>query len=266
MPRSPLKSLGVVVLACLSLAACSDPPPMEAQNTSLETVNLDDPTPEDIAASKAAAEVIYCPRSRQHVTRAECGRVTEIWDNLEKGKGAIDAPPQMVRDEAATVSFAVAGETSGTTVEEVLDVETVNGSVEEVKIGGVMAAELTGRGFKIEPSGKQRKAIGPAGSMLWEWQVTPLKDHGPGLRVQAFVVVPGPNGTGQEILLKTYRKDVSVKVTTGQRAADWMDESAAWFTRGNNWLKALAGLLGALAAVWAALKAFRPKRKAEPPA
>jgi hypothetical protein len=200
------------------------------------------------------------------VTRGECRRVTEIWDNLERGKGAIDAPPEMVRDEAATVSFAVAGESSGTTVEEVLDVEALNGSVEEVKIGGRMAAELTGRGFKIEPKGKVRKDIGPAGSMLWEWQVTPLKDHGPGLRVQAFVVVPGPNETEQDIFLKTYKKDVLVKVTSGQRAADWMDESAAWFARGNNWLKALAGFLAALAAVWAALKAFRPKRKADPPA
>lgn len=265
MTMSPLKSLGLVFLGCLGLAACNMGGG-EANNTSLDTTYLDDPTPENIAAAKAASEVIYCKRSRQHATRGECNRITEIWDNLETGKAAIDAPPEMVRDEAATVSFAVAGETSGTTVEEVLDVETLNGSVGEVKIGGVMAAELTGRGFKIEPSGRVRKEIGPAGSMLWEWQVTPLKNHGPGLRVQAFVIVPGPNGTRQEILLQTYKKDVRVKVTTGQRAADWMDESAAWFVRGNNWLKALAGLLAAIAGVWAALKAFRPKPKADPPA
>jgi hypothetical protein len=226
----------------------------------------DAPTPKDIAIAKAAAEIVYCSRSKQHVTRAECERVTEIWDNLENGKGAIEAPSEMVRDEASTVSFAVAGESSGTTVAEVLGSETLNGTVEAVKIGGVMAAELTGRGFKVEPTGRVRKEVGPAGSMLWEWEVTPLKDHGPGLRLQAFVVVPGPNGTEQEIFLRTYKKDVSVKVTRSQRVADWMDDSAAWFTRGNNWLKALAGLLTALAAVWAALKAFRRKPKSDPPA
>jgi hypothetical protein len=258
-----LKSLAVLLAACLGLAACDNP-----RGAAVDpSANYDDSLfANDAGASNAAAEVIYCPRTRQHLTRAECTRVTEIWDNLEEGKGAIDAPPEMVRDEPATVSFAVAGETSGTTVEEILDVEALNGSVETVKIGGVMAAELTGRGFEIEPKGKVRKEIGPAGSMLWEWQVTPRKDHGPGLRVQAFVVVPGPNGTQQEIFLRTYRKDVSVKVTGGQRVADWMDETSAWFTRGNNWLKALAGLLTALAAVWAALKALRPRAKAEPPA
>lgn len=266
MRRSSLKSLGLIVAASLSLAACSEPADMAANNTA-SPYQDDALMANSVAVPKADLEIAYCSRTRQHVTRAECARVTEIWDNLEKGKGAIDAPPEMVRDEAATVSFAVAGETSGTTVEEVLDVETLNsGSVEEVKIGGVMAAELTGRGFKIEPSGKVRREVGPAGSMLWEWQVTPLKDHGSGLRVQAYVIVPGPKGAPQDILISTYKKNVRVKVTAGQRAADWMDESAAWFTRGNNWLKALAGFLGALAAVWAALKAFRPKRKAEPPA
>src|SRR5688500_3095228 len=117
MMVSPLKPLGLVFLGSLSLAACDSGPPEQVQNTSLDTTYLGDPTPEEIAAAKAAKEVIYCPRSKQHVTRGECKRVTEIWDNLEKGKGAIDAPPEMVRDEASTVSFAVAAESSGTTVE-----------------------------------------------------------------------------------------------------------------------------------------------------
>jgi CRISPR/Cas system-associated exonuclease Cas4 (RecB family) len=261
MTAPALRSHILVLLGILSLAACDKPPPIDEPPASAPP--LDDGPAANAVAVTAAAEIVYCPRSKQHVTRLECERVTEIWDNLETGKGAIEAPSEMVRDEASTVSFAVAGETSGTTVEEVLGAEAVNGSVEAVKIGGVMSAELTGQGFAIEPKGKVRKEIGPAGSMLWEWQVTPLKNHGNRLRAQAFVVVPGPNGTTQEIFLKTYSKDVAVKVTGGQRIADWMDESSAWFARGNNWLKALAGFLAALAAVWAALKAFRPK-KAEP--
>ena len=266
MGTSSLKSLGLALAACLSLAACSDPPEMGAQNTSDDTMSFDDPTPVDAAAAKAAAEVAYCARSRQHVTRAECKRLNEIWDNLETGKGAIEAPSEMVRDETSTVSFAIAGESSGMAVEDVLGNEAFSGTTEAVKIGGLMSARLTGQGFRIEPAGAVRKEIGPAGTMLWEWQVTPLKDHGDRLRVQAFVIVPGPNGTQQESHLKTFSKDVKVTVTSGQRVADWMDESSAWFTRGNNWLKALAGFLTALAAAWAALKAFRPKRKADPPA
>jgi hypothetical protein len=263
---SSLKSLGLAVAACLSLAACSDPPPDATNASAEETLTSEAPTPEALAAAKAAAEIAYCPLSKQHVTRAECKRVTEIWDNLETGKGAIEAPPEMVRDETSTVSFAIAGESSGTTVEEVLGSEAFNGSVEAVKIGGAMSAQLTGRGFRIEPAGKVRREIGPAGTMLWEWQVTPLKDHGDKLRVQAFVIVPGPNGAQQESHLKTFGKEVKVKVTSGQRVADWMDESSAWLTRGNNWLKALAGFLTALAAVLVALKAFRPKPKTEPSA
>lgn len=267
MRTKSLKSFALALAACLSLAACSDPPTYSGGGNVEDYLTSETPTPESIAAAKAAAEIAYCPLSRQHVTRAECKRVTEIWDNLETGKGAIEAPAEMVRDEISTVSFAIAGESSGTSVEEVLGNEAFNGSVETVKIGGAMSAELTGRGFTIEPRGKVRKEIGPAGSMLWEWQVIPLKDHGDKLRVQAFVIVPGPNGAPQESHLKTFAKEVKVKVTSGQRVADWMDESSSWLTRGNNWLKALAGFLTALAAVLVALKAFRPKpTKAEPPA
>jgi hypothetical protein len=268
MPAFPLKWLGFTIAVSVQLAACGGAPPDQGQNASAEDFTgpaTTAATPEQIAAAKAGAEIVYCPRNKQHVTRIECKRLNEIWDNLETGKAAIEAPDEMVREEASTVSFAIAGESSGQTVEDVLGTEGFNGAVDEVKIGGVMAARLTGRGFRIEPAETVRKELGPAGSMLWEWQVTPLKDHGDRLRVQAFVIVPGPNGSRQESPLKTFSKDVKVKVTGGQRLGDWMDESSAWFQRGNNWLKALAGLLTALGAVLVALRALRSRPKPAPP-
>src|SRR3954469_10960238 len=100
MRTSSLKSLGPALAACLSLAACGGAPDMGANNAMAELPSTSEgPTPESIAAAKAAAEIAFCPLSKQHVTRAECKRVTEIWDHLETGKGAIEAPPEMVRDE-----------------------------------------------------------------------------------------------------------------------------------------------------------------------
>jgi hypothetical protein len=264
MSMSPRTSFAAALVACLTLSACDEAPKGAGAPGDMTTFNNDAPTPEDIAAAKAAAKIVYCARNKQHVSRTECKRLNEIWDNLATGKAAIDAPAEMVRDTPSTVSFAIAGDDSGTTVGEILGSDATP-VTQTVKIGGTMAASLTGRGFKIEPAGTVRKEIGPAGTMLWEWQVTPLKGHDDRLRVEAFVIVPGPNGTQQESPLRNFTKDVRVKVTSGQRVADLMDESSSWLQRGNNWLKTLAGFLTALGAVFVAIKALRPKPKSAPP-
>lgn len=123
-----------------------------------------------------------------------------------------------------------------------------------------MAAELTGVGFKITPSGKWQQDV-LLGGAQWQWTVTALKGHKHQLRLAAYVLVPDADKQKPQ-LLKTLDVPLAVKVPLMERVDDGMIDSAAWLQHGANWLKALLAFLLAAAGVIAFFKRKRRRKTA----
>ncbi len=201
-------------------------------------------------------EVIYCEVLQDQTTRAQCDYYQEIWDKLEVGAGGVVIPDSLVRGDTATISFAITRDPNDAPLPELLGQQPD----QEVKlrIGQLMAAELQGDGFKIEPGGLQQRDLFVGNSTRWDWKVTPLKARTYQLMLSAYVVVRAADEAQKESLLKTLDLPLSVTVTWGQRLGDAMDDSQAWLAKGTNWIKALTAFLLAVGALIAIFRRKKP--------
>lgn len=206
-------------------------------------------------------EVIYCARVMREARRSECEVFERAWRNLEEGSGAVAAPSSMVRGETVKISFAVSADAEGNkgqpVAEELLGQETTQRVT--LQVGARMAAQLTGEGFKIEPSEPVERQLGVTRGALWEWDVTALKARRHLLLIRVFVRVKDTDGE-QTRLLKSREIPITVRVTTGQTIGDYLDDSQAWLGRGTNWLKALTAFIAAVAGVTLAARQLRSGR------
>ena len=201
-------------------------------------------------------EVIYCDVLHDRAPRSQCAYYAEIWSKLEVGAGGIRVPSSIARGETETVSFAISRDENAAPLTDALGGRP-DTSV-KLKIGRLMAAQLQGDGFRVEPGGLQQKDLFLGDTTRWDWQVTPLRAPKYRLVLSAYVVVRAADGSQKESLLKTLELPLPVTVTWGQRISDFMDDSLDWLTRGTNWLKALTAFLLALGGLFAI---FRTKEK-----
>lgn len=207
------------------------------------------------------AEIIYCGVIQDRVPRSECDYYEEIRENLAEGEAAIIAPDKMVRGEKTRVSFAITRDPRATPLKDVLPGEPSEKF--KAKVARRMAAQLEGQGFTVEPSGIVHKDLFLGDAMRWDWVVTPLRARSHRLTLSAYVAVKTPEGD-KENLIRTVSRDVIVEVPVGTRVGDAMDDSVDWMGRGQNWLKALGGLIAALGAVWLAIRTFGKPQEDKP--
>lgn len=212
-------------------------------------------------------EIVYCDVLRDEATGAQCDYYTKIWSKLEVGSGGVEFPPSIVRDETATISFAITRDPTDAPLDDVL------GSAPDrrvtLKIGRFMAAQLQGDGFRIDPAGLQQRDLFVGNATRWDWRVTPVKARNHRLLLSAYVVVEAADGSRKESLLKTLELPLAVDVTWGQRLGDVLDDSQAWLTKGTNWLRALTVFLVALGGLFAVFRRKKPAAstsQADPPA
>jgi hypothetical protein len=212
------------------------------------------------ANSAAADPVTYCPRLDEQVPASTCAWFTDIKKHLPGGTGVFNPPQRMYRGETETVEFSLVAGSDDAPAE--AQVETAGRNVQHVEtpITPRMAAELKGEGFRIEPAGRQEQDLGAAGSGYWSWQVTALPGQRHFLVLRAFAFAKGPGKAPRQVWAETLHREVTVPIRTRDRVSDFVDSSTSWFGRLSIWLKALAGLIVAAGAVWAAIRYFGKKQ------
>lgn len=197
-------------------------------------------------------KVIYCGVLHDRATLSQCAYYEEIWSKLDVGSGGVHVPPSIERGETETISFAISRNQISAPLSDALGAKP-NTEV-KLKIGRLMAAQLQGDGFKIDPAGLQQRDLFLGDSTRWDWQVTPLKAPKYRLVLTAYVIVRSADGGEKQSLLKALELPLPVTVTWGQRVGDFMDDSIAWLTKGTNWIKALTAFLLALGALFAVVR------------
>ncbi len=209
-----------------------------------------------MASELDPSAVIYCNLIRDRTTRADCKRVTEFVTNLDVGTGAVEYPRKMIRGETATVGFAVSSDTRSTSASDLLGIKP-NTEV-ALKIGRIMAAQLQGDGFRIEPVGLQKRDLFVADGARWDWKVTALKAPRHRLSLSAYVILPAQDGAEKENILKTLELPLSVTVTWGQWFDDFVADTSKRVEKATALGKLLLGLLAVLSLLATALglKAF----------
>lgn len=210
----------------------------------------------DAPDGSRAGGTVYCELIQDSVPAAECEHYRQVWTRLETGEAALDAPPAMTRGVAATVSFALARASSGAAAGDMLD--SAPEKTAAVRVGRRMAARLEGEGFTIDPAGLVERDLFAGGAGRWDWTVTPTRGGPQRLRLGVYVIVRSPDGASRENLIRTLSHDIDVAVAKGDRRKDAIRESKTWLELANEWLLALAALVGGgLLAVWLAIRKFR---------
>lgn len=195
--------------------------------------------------------VIYCDLIRDRTTRSDCDRVTEFVTRLDVGSGAVGHPRTMIRGETANIGFVVSSDTRPASVSDLLG--TKPEAEVALKIGRIMAAQLQGDGFKIEPVGLQKRDLFAADGARWDWKVTALKAPRHRLSLSAYVVLPSQDGAEKENILKTLELPLSVTVTWGQWFDDFVADTSKRVENATALGKLLLGLVGVLSLLATAL-------------
>jgi hypothetical protein len=209
---------------------------------------------EPVAAG--AGGTVYCDLIQDNIPAAECEHYRQVWARLETGEGALDAPPAMTRGVAQIVSFALTRASAPVRAGEMLD--SAPEKTAAVRVGRRMAARLEGESFTIDPAGLVERDLFAGGAGRWDWTVTPTRGGPQRLRLGVYVIVRSPDGASRENLIRTLSHDINVAVAKGDQRKDAIRESKSWLDLANEWLLALAALVGGgLLAVWLAIRKFR---------
>jgi hypothetical protein len=207
----------------------------------------------------------FCNIIQDRIPAAECDYYQEVWNRLGSGQAAFDVPQVMRRGVTAQVSFALVraeqGSDASAAAASLLDSAPERSAT--IRVGRRMAVNLSGEGFRIEPQGLQERDLGPGGQARWDWRVTPEVRGHKTLTISAYVVVQPPNGPRTENLIRTLSQEVDVDVSASDRAKDIAEASKSWLGIANEWLLALAALIGGgVLALILALRRVRRKKEA----
>ncbi len=204
----------------------------------------------------------YCALAGSVMTTEACTIYGNRSDSVP-GKGSLSAPSSLYRGQAGTVRFAVVADIAGdegnaaNVLVDATDSKTV--TIKNVRFGTIMEAQLYGEGFKITPVGPSRIDAEETGEALWQWTIVPVRATRHILRIQGWVLRRNAEGKlvrARPIHHPAIAVDVPIRWFP-EWVHDLMDDSRIWFADGANWLKALSGLVAALAVLWAGLRAFR---------
>ena len=206
-----------------------------------------------------ADESGYCALAGTVMTIGACKAYGDQPDSVI-GTASLSAPTSMYRGEAGTVRFAVvAGEEDPAANDLVDSTDAKTVPVKNVRFGRIMEARLYGEGFEIAPSDAVRIDAEETGEALWQWTIVPVRALRHKLRIEGWVL--RRNGQGRLVRARPiHHPDIVVDVPI-RWFPDWvhdlMDDSLSWFADGANWLKALSGLVTALAVLWGGFRALR---------
>jgi hypothetical protein len=98
--------------------------------------------------------------------------------------------------------------------------------VEQVSVAPLMAAELRGREFDIDPEGRQDQIVPPEGFSEWRWSVVPESSGEKTLRFVVYVVLRLPDGSEEDRQI-VKDKTVAVSVNPAYSVGNFLSENFA---------------------------------------
>ncbi len=284
-----------VLLLCAAMPACSEK--METMNTTAEVNEADVAlaadnmtTVADNVASNAMDAGSNAANSGDKIARiaptptplpancrgmdaTECAWIASQKAQLDSGVAAFAPPSEMVVGQAQDITLAVGSnkqDADGPTVENKIDdalghTPTPRRTV-AVKVGRYMKATLTGGAFKIESIGDDSKDLGASGFAVWQWRVTPMEKGDQTLMLKVEADAKGADGKPTQLELASKSVAIKVDVTKAQRREEQVGEAKTFIQQITDLLGgtkglliALAGLIGAAAAVYWAIRNFGKK-------
>lgn len=218
----------------------------------------------------------FCEEIGRRVSQADCDVLNQLADGAQAGVAAFNAPDPMKRGERHTLQLAIG---HAPTPEEIAErvaasraeaqraeaasatgehgglgdngprvtVDPLEGETVEYQplVGRFMRAELSGAGFNITAQSPASQEVLPDSVTTWTWEV--IAQQGGQRALTLTTVVEGCTAQGQCYPLRSTSRNYAVNVTVG-----WLGRAEDFLTAAPNWLKLLAGVLAALAALIAA--------------
>ncbi len=281
---------GAVAALALLLAGCGTQPPGarqdDTENTSVEVADVQPtPTPApDVtrqhhahrvtrATTGVAGDAVapvgtptpaatdpatpWCAAADDNVSTADCTRLTDFVQHLKIGEAGINAPAAMYVGDTDQLTFAITNDPAANPVGDVLGTQPTERM--PVKVTRRMAAELTGIGFGITPSGSQARDLSATGGAFWSWTIAAQPGANHKLDLSVYVNSAAANAPPELHLVRVLHKDIKVKVRLGDRLDTDLKNATDKSNALSTLLKALLGLVVAAGALWAGIKAFGKK-------
>jgi len=292
---------GAVVPLALLLAGCgnrtTDASQGETENTSIEVVDvapMPTPAPSTIRPHHARRETRatpgvegdglvpvgtptpavtdpgtpWCAAADDNVSPADCTRLTDFVQHLKIGEAGINAPAAMYVGDTDQLTFAITNDPKANPVSDVLGSQPTQEM--PVKVTRRMAAELTGVGFGITPTGNQARDLSATGGAFWSWTIAAQPGANHKLDLSVYVNSAAANAPPELHLVRVLHKDIKVKVRLGDRLDTDLKSATDRSNALSTLLKALLGLVVAAGALWAGIRAFGKKpekgESGDPPA
>lgn len=267
-----------ILLACFLLAACGGGAAVNNTSALDENVIANE---HDIGttvvptvslgneADNTADGLEYCDVVRAELPVGQCARYRAQRDRLESGVRAFHAPSEMVAGQTYEVRLAIGALANR---EEV--VATAGGSagdpgtnVKETRVGRFMRARLIGTSFDIAPLGEAERDLGGTSEEVWVWSVKPRQQGPNQLTAELEVLAVGAEGRRERLAIYRNNATVQVNVSAAQRREERHKARMTTLSRAKELLTSTEGVLGALAAVLAAiaLVVWRVKRIGKDP-
>lgn len=208
------------------VAAFNAPDPMKrGERHTLQLAIGHAPTPEEIAERERLAREAAAERLAAREAEAQSAEAASV-ASQSGGDDTRAAPPPPTPSETV----------------DPLEGETVE---YQPLVGRFMRAELTGAGFNIAALSPASQEVLPDSVTTWTWDV--IAQQGGQRALTLTTVVEGCTAEGQCYPLRSTSRNYAVNVTVG-----WLGRAEDFLTAAPNWLKLLAGVLAALAALIAA--------------
>jgi hypothetical protein len=219
----------------------------------------------DQAVALAPAPLIFCAEIQQRVTQADCDDYVAQARSARAGLGAFNAPNPMTRDQTTTLELAVSFKPpapGASTPEEV--VSGLPGKVVPIAptVGRHMAAELSGEGFTVTPSGLQQRDVEPGSVTTWDWTVRADRKGDHVLILKTVVEAAKADGGWIPLASTTKNQTIHVTVDKADAVRDVLDGIPDWLKSIQAIVVALAALLGAVILLvrrWRKLKGAKAK-------
>ena len=221
------------------------------------------PPPPPAPTSTPAPGESWCDAADDNVSPAECARLTGFVQHLKIGEAGINAPQTMYVGDTDQLTFAITNNPTANPVGDVLGgtpTETM-----PVKVTRRMAAELTGVGFEIKPTGNQARDLSATGGAFWSWTITAQPGASHKLDLSVYVNSARANEPPELHLVRVLHRNITVKVRIGDRVDKGIKRATDQSTGLTTLMKALLGLVVAAGALWAAIRTFGKKAKPEDP-
>lgn len=252
-----------IVLALIAVSGCN-PTPMSVSNTvAVEAGGTDNMRVEGNAATDSGASA-PCPAiGGRQVAAAQCDEFTRQASAVADGVAAFDPPRRMRIGKPETVTLVIGQAADAQAVTAAVAGDTGNASTgssvrtEKISIGENVSAALGSPNsmFKITPDGPVVKSMPGKGQQIWQWSVEALVPGKHKLTLTIGVPLVGASSEVWQVLEpRSFEIDVQARKRTWP---EFFDDMTKFFTSLKGALIALAAVIGAVGAVWLALRKLR---------